>query len=583
MSVYFNGETLIIPGAYSAIDVSQMATKSDGDGAKIIAIIGECTGGVPGDINFISNPVSAKKILKSGELLTACNKAWNPVSRSKEGVALGGANIIACIRTNKGTKATATVNSDQLVFSSKDWNTEANQIQVKIQDGTLSNTKKIIINNQATEVYENFDNVGGAFTISYTGNKAYATLSITKNESNQITLVTKVGDSSETATEDIKILLDPNVIKSIRGLVARLQAYENYKVAISPYYNARLSVDSLDLVENANIKHSDGQVDYRVTNVYADLSHKLKNGSELISLESYNQEKGKINNFEYISLTGGTDGTSPASWIPFFDALTNYDITYIVPLTDDPVVHAELMAHVDAMSGSKGRERRMIIGGGVGESLNDTIERAKAFVNARAQVVHGGFYDYDGANLVLYPPYILAAQHAGRCAFLEDGETATHDVYRMASPEYKLETDEIEELLKAGCLAFEFVLGDNSLSSSFVRLVQDITTDTVSEDVIHTERAMGALADSLNKEIRKSLDSMFTGKRTGLGVLTSIKNRVISILFKRKLAEQIVEYKDVVVTKSGVVTYIDYSVAPAEPNNFILITAHYYSKELTVE
>ena len=106
MSVYFNGETLIIPGAYSAIDVSQMATKSDGDGAKIIAIIGECTGGKPGDINFISNPVSAKKILKSGELLTACNKAWNPVSRSKEGVALGGANIIACIRTNKGTRAT---------------------------------------------------------------------------------------------------------------------------------------------------------------------------------------------------------------------------------------------------------------------------------------------------------------------------------------------------------------------------------------------------------------------------------------------------------------------------------------------
>ena len=41
-SVYFNGELITIPGAYSATDVSAMSTKSDGSGAKIIAILGVC-------------------------------------------------------------------------------------------------------------------------------------------------------------------------------------------------------------------------------------------------------------------------------------------------------------------------------------------------------------------------------------------------------------------------------------------------------------------------------------------------------------------------------------------------------------
>ena len=54
--VYFNGEILTIPGAYSTTDVSGMTTKSDGDNAKVIAIIGECTGGEPGAVQFFTEP-----------------------------------------------------------------------------------------------------------------------------------------------------------------------------------------------------------------------------------------------------------------------------------------------------------------------------------------------------------------------------------------------------------------------------------------------------------------------------------------------------------------------------------------------
>lgn len=580
-SVYFNGETLTVPGVYSTTDVSAMSTKGDAEGAKVIALIGECTGGEPGAVQFFSEPSSARKALKSGELLKACEKAWNPVSKTKDGVKLGGANIIACIRTNQATKSKYTVTKNdksQLVFQSKDWGKDT-AFQIKIQDGTLNGTKKVTVYDQTNAVYENLDNVGNVFTIKYTGSEPYAELNIFANEGNIMYLQTKVGSDAESAQEDLNIKLDAIKFRTLKAFISELQSYENYSVEANNTYNATLKVTDFDLVSKVSIVDTT----VRVTAVYADLQSKLSSSSQFVELVQFDKTAGTIDNFDYVTLEGGTEGVSPSSWIKFFDALSNFDIFYIVPLTSDASIHAELASHINEMSGNLGKERRGVVGGENGETIVEIANRAKALASDRIQVVHGGFYDINSSNqLELYPPYILAAQHAGRAAFLEDGESATHDVYRMSSPEYKLEKSEITQLLQSGCLAFEFVLGKNNVNQSYVRLVQDLTTDVLSNDSVHTERATGALADSINKEIRESLDDLLTGKRTGVGDLTSAKNRVISILAERLRKGHIINYKDVYVTKNGTVTEVDYSVAPAEPNNFTLITAHYYSETISV-
>lgn len=580
-SVYFNGETLTVPGVYSTTDVSAMSTKGDAEGAKVIAIIGECAGGEPGAVQFFSEPSSARKVLKSGELLKACEKAWNPVSKTKDGVKLGGANMIACIRTNQATKSKYTVTKNeksQLVFQSKDWGKDT-AYQVKIQDGTLKDTKKVTVYDQINSVYENIDNVGNVFTIKYTGSKPYAELNIFANEDGVMYLQTKVGTDADSAQEDLNIKLDSIKFRTLKAFISELQSYENYSVEANNAYNAKLQVTDFDFISKASIVDTA----VRVTAVYADLQSKLSSSSQFVELTEYDKTAGAIANFDYVTLEGGTNGTSPSSWIKFFDSLSNFDIFYIVPLTSDASVHAELASHINEMSGNLGKERRGVVGGENGETVAETINRAKALASDRIQIVHGGFYDVNSSNqLELYPPYILAAQHAGRAAFLEDGESATHDVYKMSSPEYKLEKNEITQLLQGGCLAFEFVLGKNNANQSYVRLVQDLTTDVLSNDSVHTERATGALADSINKEIRESLDDLLTGKRTGVGDLASAKNRVISILAARLRKGHIINYKDVYVTKNGTVTEVDYSVAPAEPNNFTLITAHYYSETISV-
>ena len=103
--VYFNGKLLTIPGLYATVDSTMNSSKA-ATGAKVVGLIGECTGGEPDTVQFFSDPSIAKKVLKSGELLTAMNKAWNPVSKTKTGVTLSGADIIAVIRANKATKGT---------------------------------------------------------------------------------------------------------------------------------------------------------------------------------------------------------------------------------------------------------------------------------------------------------------------------------------------------------------------------------------------------------------------------------------------------------------------------------------------
>jgi len=594
-TVYFNGDVLTIPGAYSAIDVSNLQVKSDGDGAKTIAIIGECTGGEPQVVQFFNEPTVARKILKSGELLKACEKAWNPVSGSKEGVPIGGANVIAVIRSNAATKSFLEIDPEgvvnptekQIVFQSKDWGKDTAH-QVKISDGTIEGTKNLTIYDQTNDVYEHWDNVGRMFSIGYTGDKAYAEVNVYKDSNGAMYFQTKIGDDEASAVEDIHIALDPVKYKNLRVLISDLQSYENYNVIAATRYNMRLKVNELDIITKKNIKATQLVPTATITATFADTASTLALNSRLIEVKSYNKEIGNKTipntNGAYLFLTGGSEGSSPASWIKFFDMLSNYDIQYIVPLIGDISIHAELMEHVMAMSGTMGKERRGVVGGNINETINESIQRARDLNHARMQVVHGGFYDVNSNNeLELYPPYILAAQHAGRAAFLPDGEPATHDIYRMSAPEYQLEAPEITALLQSGVLAFEFVIGQTGVSQSYVRLVQDLTTDLINQDVVHVERATGQLADSINKEIRRGLDSLLTGKRTSLTDLTSAKNRVISILQERQRNGYIIAYKDVYVSKTGTITTVDYGVAAAEPNNFTLITAHYYSETLVAE
>jgi len=689
--VYFNGKLITQPGAYSMVDSTMTSTKSS-TGAKVIALVGECSGGEPGVVQFFSEPSVAKSILKSGELLKACQKAWNPVTKTKEGLDLGGANVIACIRTNAALKGSSLINSsvaseakiggvvssvnagttgvvtatgaftgvknstikivvtsdgtqdaalcsynwcladetkyrlDASVlmpvgatvlidgvsvtfgtgkytsmdtflipcsvaikatdivykFESADWGYDANRIQHKITDGTHSSTKKLTIYNGKSDTYETYDNLGGMFSIRYSGAAAYAALSIiTDGNGNAIKLQTYVGTDSATAVVDLDINLDIKTFKSLKYFVTYMSGFENYNVTLYTSYNPELTVCDMDAVDKKSIKVSEPAVD--VTGLLADITKTLKyQSSNLIGTAV--SKSGTFANYGYTSLIGGSEGKTPISWVEFFDMLSRYRISYITPLTDDLSIIAECSDHVKNMSESMGKERRMTCGSANGLTVELAIANAMRFDYDRIQYVYPGFYDPDENGVTtLYPAYILAAQHAGRAAFLPDGESATHDTYNVSGIEKELEPDEISSLINSGVTTFEFIISDDSFSASSVRLVQDITTYTSSTDPLYVERAVGITSDQINKDVREQLDGLLTGKRTTTATLTTAKNYVLSILKQRVKDEIIVAYKDVNVYKQDGAVWVEYSVAPAEPTNFVLIKSHFYSENLTTD
>lgn len=688
----FNGKTFVIPGMYSTFDSSMTYSKLSNSESKIIALIGESTGGEPNTVMFFNEPSAAKKVLKSGELLKAANKAWNPVSKTKEGLELGGADIIACIRVNQATQARrlfnftsvieaaigdiiatvadnttgtvtatgtytgennatykieiisvddsgkatfnyslaseteksvylseedikvsdsgfvipdtgVTVNFTEGTFNSgdsfliplycavtkespkweivsKDWGRDTNKLQVKIENGTVKNTKKLTVFDVSTDNYEVFDNLGAAFTIKYTGEQPYATISIiTDGMGHAIKLQTYIGKSESDAIIDLDVDLSASTFKSIRQLVKHLQGYENYTVTYSNYCNQTCTVNDLDFVMKKSIKD-----DFEVTDLMANIKVSLENNSDLVEVGTvYNAESGSIENTSYVSLSGGTAGKVPNSWVKFFDMLAMYPIQYVVPLTSDDFIITECLEHVTNMSSSTfGKERRMMCGTSIGTSVNDAIKKARTLASDRCQFVYPGFYDLnEESQLELYPSYILAAQFAGRCAFLPDGEAATKDAFRMSKLEKELDPQtDIQNLLAAGIVTFEFCISDDAYSSSYVSCVQDITTSQES-DILRTERAVGVTADNCNKDIRTAIDNMLVGRKTPIGLLQTIRNTVISVLDKKQNTEDvIVAYKDVKVYKQGQVVYIEYSAAPAEPTNFVFISGHFYSENL---
>lgn len=692
--VTFNGKTFVIPGMYSTFDSSMTYSKLSDSSSKIIALVGESTGGEPNSVMFFNDPSAAKKVLKGGDLLKAANKAWNPVSRTKDGLDIGGADIIACVRVNQATQAKKLINfvqesavkigdivasvadtstgtitaqgtytgdknitykvevtsvdeSSKVLFNyslasetektpylseedikvdpsgfaipntgitikftegtftpgdyfliplycavttsvpkwellSKDWGREANKIQVKLEDGTVPHTKKLTVYDANNDNYEQFNNLGTTFSIKYTGEQAYATISIiTDGEGNAIKLQTYIGEDESNAIVDLDVDLNKSTFKSIRNLVRYLQGFENYTISYSTYCNQLCSVNDLDYVMKHSIKD-----EFMVTNILADIKTSLENGSDLIQVGTiYNAEVGTVQNMPYTSLSGGSNGKVPSTWVNFFELLASYPIQYVVPLTDDDYIITECLAHVTNMSSSTfGKERRMMCGTSIGLSVAEAAKKARTLGSDRCQLIYPGFYDLDEDGMLeLYPSYILAAQFAGRCAFLPDGEAATKDVFRMNKLERELDVQtDIPTLLASGVVTFQFNISEDAYSASYISCVQDITTSQES-DILRTERAVGVIADHINKDIKSAVDNMLVGRKTPIGLLQSIKNTVISVLERKvKDEEVLVAYKNVNVYKQGQAVYIEYSAAPTEPTNFVLISGHYYSENLTL-
>lgn len=682
----FHGNHINIPDVYSHLESKMRVTKSNG--ALNIALIGDSKGGKPGEIMFLDDPEVAKKVLKGGDLLTGCMKAYDPVIDTKQGVELGGADLIFAIRANNATKAqtavyqerevegkigkiaptlhanstgkltvngeytgkenktfkvvitsegtndlseckymymladnnemisdgelllsstenatnkdigdgvqltfeagkytkgdtflipcTAKVTVNEFVFiiESKDYGEECNLISHKIDDGTAEGTKKLTIYDAKSDEYEVLDNMGGAFNFKYKGDQPYATVSIVSDgKGNSIKLQTAIGTDADNTIIDLDIDLNTEQFKTIKSLAEHIASYADYEVETVNTINPELNVNDLDFVTDVSINNFSP-----VTAVLRDFQKSASFLSNLIEVNIINREVSNFSNYSFQNLSGGDEGRSATSYLKFLDMLGKYDIDYIVPLTNDISIMAEVREHCIQMSGKYGKERRMVCGSGIGTPAGMAIQLAKKIAHPRVQFMGSGFYDKDQN---LYPPYIAAAMHAGRAAFLGI-ESATKDTYNMLKPEFTYTEKEQTELIDNGVLFFNEVVSDYNHKQFYSNLVWDYTTFTEYNDPLLVERSTGAIGDMILKDLRKKLGKFLTGKLTPTGTLETARNLVLTELKNYVKDGTIIEYRNVEIKKKNDTTYLKLEIAPTQVNNFTLIDAIFYSKDIEI-
>ena len=181
-SIFFNGRTTSIPGAYVEVNAAALAAVGI-SAVGVVALVGEARGGSPYNgatpVHSISNPGSVARTFKSGDLVEAAAIAFDPALD----IAIpGGANELRLVKVNPATQSTLTLldgsANPSLVITSKDYGVDTTQISVDVSAGTTSGTLYTITRG---ETVETFDNVGltSIFDVLFTqGTNAMTTVTL---------------------------------------------------------------------------------------------------------------------------------------------------------------------------------------------------------------------------------------------------------------------------------------------------------------------------------------------------------------------------------------------------------------------
>lgn len=547
--VLFGNKRIIKPGVYSKMDAKGSIAR-DFANQKTIIILGTSEGGEPSVLKWFNDPNQAIREYKGGDIADAVALLYN-TARTGMGE---GAGTIGIVRTNEALKSSANLGSWGKV-TSKDYGQYTNTIKIGVFSGVLGNSKTITVTCDRDQAVENFANVGAVFKVKSSEEQAQIEI---KDKSSDVVAEIKVGNSLETAGE-ISIN-DPRIL-TLRRFAEYVSSVSSGKITLELQEETSANTETKDLDKGTYRK------DEFMLAMKSEISGRLEE-SNYVNLEI----TGAIDNISMTALTGGSDGLSAASWKKHYETISAANCSIVVPLTSDKVIIAEALAHANFMSNEKAKERIVISGMEFNETSSNAIKLATMLGNSRIQLIPQSATVRINGGIKRVPGYLVACLQAGRCSFIDNGESTTFSYFPIVKLDKEYTEDEVDNMIKAGCTLFE-------ASQQGVRCVQDITTYTDSEESLYTERAVIMLSDEINKELRARLEDLQIGKKGLRSTAETVKNAVISFLKDKIRKEEITSYRNITVTSHNRVVTVDYEVAPVEPTNYILITGHFFTEE----
>lgn len=265
-------------------------------------------------------------------------------------------------------------------------------------------------------------------------------------------------------------------------------------------------------------------------------------------------------------------------WADAIATLENLpDVEIVVPMTSNSTIQQSVLGHCIQMSGITGKKERIAVFGG---PLNQTASEAKAlaaaFNSKRAVCVWPGVKDFDDSgNLLTWAPYYLAATIGGMLISQVDiAEPLTNKPVAVRGLAVNARPYEIDDLVSNGIFAVKFESGRGFI------IAQSLTSWTGDTKYVRREISTVRAADETLRRVRNQLLS-YVGRKNSTNLQANINSDVETVL-KACVSDGLIvsgsatqpAYKDVLVRAVGDAIYVDFSISPAIPANYILITAH---------
>nr|DAI05657.1 MAG TPA: tail sheath protein [Herelleviridae sp.] len=535
---------------------------------KTLMLIGSAKGGKPETVYRFRNYQQAKQTLRGGDLLDAIELAWNASD-----VNTASAGDILVVRVEDAKNATLTKGG--LTFASTIYGADANEIQVALEENSLTETKRLTVAFNKDGYRKTFDNLGKIFSIQYKGSEAQASFTV---EQDSVTkkankLVLKTGTDAESMNEVMSFDLGQGVYAETNVLVSAINGLPDWEAKLFPLGDKNLPTATLEAVKDADVKAKAVYVEA----LAGDLIKQLEYNDYITVTADFSKPPVE---FSLTNLAGGADGTVPESWADKFPLLANEGGYYLVPLTDKQAIHAEALAFVKDRS-DNGDPMRVIVGGGSNETAEESIARATNLRDPRASLVgFSGTRKMDDGRLLKLPAYMMASQVAGIASGLEIGEAITFKHFIVTSLDRVFESSQLDMLNESGVISVEFVR--NRTITAF-RIVQDVTTYNDKTDPVKNEMSVGEANDFLVSELKIELDNTFIGTKIVDTSASLIKNFIQSFLDGKKRAREIQDYtpEEVQVVLEGDVASISMTVMPIRSLNKVTVQLVYKQQILT--
>jgi hypothetical protein len=351
MAINFDGRNIVHPGGYSTIDSNNMVVTSDGS-TNIPIVLGTADAGKPGEVKWFTNMIAATNYLRGGELLNALQLMFSPLPEGG-----GGSSMVGVVIVNPNTQATLVAGG--VTFTSLEYGAGGNKVQVKLESGTISGSKKLTASRWDVNALEVFDNLGAVMSITYTGALAYADVTITVNTGTATRLQTKVGASSATGVLDLDLNLADSRFATVDGIISYINSVSGYTAALLNPQHSGMASSGLDAVSAIAIKTT--AANFMAIN--AGIKYTVNGNSNLVSLSIPSTATNFVNTY----LGGAVTPVAPTSWATHLDTVKSSFSDVLVVLSGSASIHAEASIHLGQMELRKQRQV-MFTGGASGES-----------------------------------------------------------------------------------------------------------------------------------------------------------------------------------------------------------------------